>query len=466
MAEYIITKKSNLVAVADSIRERTGGTGKITLGEMIDDINHAVGGDGIDTSDATASENEILLGETAYVDGEKITGTFTIEEELTTQDDLIAQIQAALEDKAAGVAGEDVTTETNTYTSKLAILETAITDLETELQDKANGGSSGLILNKINMETIDKTSIGAGQTQAIYTYNASKPIASCWIGSMDDSAAGFGGTLPTLQGSDGKEVSLGSVTIKAPCSGQNKSIDIILKTLMGSYVGSINRKIYIIFATEDNNTDCDIFNIKCNNYLCYVRDTQITLADGNTKLVQDIAYDDNLLVWDFDNACYTSAKPLWIKRAETSLHYYHCVFENGLELNLVGSDGNCHAVFCIDDNQFEYATRCIGKMIMTNLGASKLLSCELKHETIEFYNIVTNYHMNCYANGVLTSTKLNNIYPIENMKFIKENREIIPYEVYSEIPAEFYNGFRLGEHKAEDVEWIIQNIKAKLSKML
>lgn len=39
------------------------------------------------------------------------------------------------------VAGEDVSAETNAYTSKLTILETAITQLETELQGKASGGS-------------------------------------------------------------------------------------------------------------------------------------------------------------------------------------------------------------------------------------------------------------------------------------------------------------------------------------
>lgn len=57
---------------------------------------------GIDTSDATATAADMLSGETAYAKGEKITGTFTIDSELTTQDNLISQIQTALQNKAAG----------------------------------------------------------------------------------------------------------------------------------------------------------------------------------------------------------------------------------------------------------------------------------------------------------------------------------------------------------------------------
>lgn len=63
----------------------------------------AAGGNGIDTSDATATADKIFLNETAYADGKKVTGTFTIDSELTTQDDLISQIQTALEGKASGV---------------------------------------------------------------------------------------------------------------------------------------------------------------------------------------------------------------------------------------------------------------------------------------------------------------------------------------------------------------------------
>jgi hypothetical protein len=69
---------------------------------------------GIDTSDATASADEIMSGETAYVNGSKVTGTFTIDSELSAQDDLIAQIQSALEGKAGGA---EVKIATGTFQS-------------------------------------------------------------------------------------------------------------------------------------------------------------------------------------------------------------------------------------------------------------------------------------------------------------------------------------------------------------
>lgn len=57
---------------------------------------------GADTSDATATADEIFQGEIAYVNGDKVTGTFTIDNEVNTQTNLISQIEAALEGKAAG----------------------------------------------------------------------------------------------------------------------------------------------------------------------------------------------------------------------------------------------------------------------------------------------------------------------------------------------------------------------------
>lgn len=195
---------------------------------------------------------------------------------------------------------------------------------------------------------------------------------------------------------------------------------------------------------------------------CYLKDTLITLANNQTKKVQDITYQDDLLVWDFDNGCYASAKPLWIKQSQITTQYYHCVFEDNSTLDLVGGRGHAHRVFCLDTNQFEYANDCIGKTIMTQNGPMKLLSCDIIEDNVEFYNIITNYHMNCFANKVLTSTGFSNIYPIENMKYIVDtNREIIPIEAFANCPEEYYYGMRLGEQ----VNYTMERMNEKIQNM-
>lgn len=69
---------------------------------------------GIDTSDATATADEIFAGETAYTADGKVTGTFTIDSELTTQNDLIEEIVTLVATKANPQGGTDTSDATAT----------------------------------------------------------------------------------------------------------------------------------------------------------------------------------------------------------------------------------------------------------------------------------------------------------------------------------------------------------------
>lgn len=197
-------------------------------------------------------------------------------------------------------------------------------------------------------------------------------------------------------------------------------------------------------------------------YTCFVKGTQIMLANGITKAVENITYNDKLLVWDFDNGCYASAHPLWIKKAQTASSYYLCRFDNGTELKLVGSNGRCHRVFSLDRNMFESATECVGERVITRNGEAKLVSCERIEETVEFYNIITHMRMNLFAEGVLASCRLNNLYPIENMRFVKENREEKNRADFPNIDDNMFNGLRLAEQtmSAEEINEYVSRLYA------
>ena len=156
------------------------------------------------------------------------------------------------------------------------------------------------------------------------------------------------------------------------------------------------------------------------SFECLIEGTQITLADGSTKAIEDITYDDELLVWDFYEGKLSTAKPKWIK-VEGKCNWYSLVkFSNGSWLGSAGPKG--HRIFDANNNCFTYTSETpTGTLTYDQHGYfPEVVSQEIIKGEVKYYNIITDKHFNLFANGILTSCRLSNKYKIENMKYVGE----------------------------------------------
>ena len=159
---------------------------------------------------------------------------------------------------------------------------------------------------------------------------------------------------------------------------------------------------------------------------CLIEGTQITLADGSTKAIEDITYDDELLVWNFYEGKFDIAKPTWIKVAEVAPRYNLVKFSNGAEVGFVGAGGEngYHRIFNKEAGAFTH-TGCKDTPNGTTTFAQDrtfptVISQEVVEKEVKFYNVITDKHYNLFANGILTSCKLSNEYNIKDMKYVGE----------------------------------------------
>ena len=162
------------------------------------------------------------------------------------------------------------------------------------------------------------------------------------------------------------------------------------------------------------------------SYSCIIEGTQITLANGSTKAIEDITYDDELLVWNFYDGKFDKAKPSWIKVEETAPRYNLVKFSNGSEVGFVGPGGDIgyHRVFNKEAKAFTHTgvkDTPNGTTTFAQDGTfPTVVSQEVVEKEVKFYNVITDKHYNIFANGILTSCKLSNKYHIENMRYIGE----------------------------------------------
>ena len=393
----------------------------------------------------------------------------TISENLQTIKTSTDAIKQAIIDKGGKISG-DITT----WADAISAIESG------GIQPTAN-----LILNKLNGATIGKPNTLYSVETVLHTYNINTHIAQkeeyldiiCFPFVDLNNYSGinsntYGSSFYNLHKTSSYNASIGyiisswrdSVIIK---SDTITSIPICVKHngSIVSYNEKTNRKfIFLCGASVQGRIvyDYDTFYVNISDSRCYTKDTEISLYNGVTKKVQDINYNDELLVWNFDEGKFDKAKPLWIKKEEITNNYYKVTLDNGKTIGLVGSNGKCHRLFNYDDQIFESATELIGKNVYTLNGICKVISVENIKEIIEYYNIITDFHMNCFANGILTSCRYNNLYPIKNMIFDKSQVNIEPewkvnqekFIPNPEILPKYINGMRLTENTTIPIDEI------------
>lgn len=188
-------------------------------------------------------------------------------------------------------------------------------------------------------------------------------------------------------------------------------------------------------ATDDANF------VTYHTYTCFVENTLISTKNGD-KFVQDITYDDDILVWNFDEGRLDYAKPVFIKKEQTSDSYWRVTDEDGKTVNLVGSNGKSHRLYNKRTHLFEYPQ---------DIPECK---CEEIHESVKYYNIITAYHFNCFANGILTSKRYSNmLYPItDEMKYDKtvKHTNTCKREQFNFLTDDEFEKLRLSEMEYSD----------------
>lgn len=194
-------------------------------------------------------------------------------------------------------------------------------------------------------------------------------------------------------------------------------------------------------ATLDDFTNIQYHQV-LPSYTCIIEGTLITLADHTKKPIEDITYDDDLLVWNFYEGKFDSAKPVWITKPRLAHEYNLCKFSNGVEVGFVGNGGNegYHRIYNDEAKAFTH-TGVAETPIGTHTFAEdssfpELISQEVIKTPIRYYNIGTKEHINLFSDGILTSSRISNKYAIENMKYIgdrliseKDEQEYIKHKL-------------------------------------
>ena len=192
---------------------------------------------------------------------------------------------------------------------------------------------------------------------------------------------------------------------------------------------------------------------------CLIKGTKILLANGEYKNIEDIRYNDLLLVFNYETGKMIEEFPIWIEKGDITRGYQKNTFSDGTILKTRG----WHGVFSVDKNAFVSVDNPndfhIGTKVlkMDKNGKTKVVTVT-KIESIEekttYYHVVSTRYYNVIANGLLTTDGtviLSNLYGFNNdltwTKLRDNNHDLYTKEELSFLPNYMFIGLRAEEGK-------------------
>lgn len=178
---------------------------------------------------------------------------------------------------------------------------------------------------------------------------------------------------------------------------------------------SINGGSNVADSTTATAKDLTSIRTSATYNVCFVEGTLITLADGTQKRIEDLTFEDELLVFDHTTGKFSAQKLLFLAHKDEPAANHRVitlVFSNGDTVSIVGD----HGFYNLTLNKYTYLEEAnvaeyIGhKFYSASYSADgtlveeavTLVGYSVTEEYTKVYSPMTNGSMNCFAGNMLT----------------------------------------------------------------
>lgn len=229
----------------------------------------------------------------------------------------------------------------------------------------------------------------------------------------------------------------------------------------GLQSGSTTTANFTIYAGNIESNISVSTSTTADDQTCLVEGTMIRLADGTSKKIEDIRYEDLLIAISHQTGQVIEEYPIWIEQAGDIDEYQINTFSDGSVLKTVGTHGVYSAdakryVSVKDRENFHVGTRVIKVNDNNEIEIVTVKKIEEIHSPVKYYHVSSTFYHNVIADNILTTDAIlvvSNMFTFDdNLKWTSEREEFLAkgdvfhYEDWAHVfPEHIFKGFRMRE---------------------